>query len=374
MADVINLFYPYVSQSAKEAARKQLETRWIGQGPKVDEFEKDFEKQISGDHKAIAVNSGTSSLHLAYILAGIKDGDEVIGPCFTCSASYAGLLYQRAKVVFADINKDNLNINPNHVEELLRQRGERVKAIVVVHYAGLPADMDRLNTIAKYWNIPIIEDAAQAIGAKYKGKNIGQISPFTCFSFQAIKSLTTCDGGMLTIQDPMLEEKAKRLRWFGIDRKAKFEDRWKKDIFEVGYKYQMTDVSAVMGIEGLKTIDNIISHSKDLFRTYVERLKGVPGIKVMGAKTLNDKNVSPTYWICTVDVDKRDDLKNKLAEYNIESDPCHYRCDRYAVYGGRVYNCPNMDYMEDRYLLLPMHQLLKVEDINKICDVIEGGW
>ena len=227
--DKIVLFHPFLPAEARDAAREQMDTRWLGQGPRVDEFEKLFEEKISGKHKAIAVNSGTSALHLAYILAGIKDGDEVIGPVFTCSASYAGLLYQRAKVVFADINKENLNINPDHVEELFKQRGERIKAIVAVDYAGYPCDYDTLQRIAKKWNVPIIQDAAQSLGAKYNDKNVGQISPYTCFSFQAIKTITTADGGMLTIGDPMLEEKAKRIRWIGIDRKAKFEDRWKKE-------------------------------------------------------------------------------------------------------------------------------------------------
>lgn len=368
----ILLFYPYLPGSARDRARAQMDTRWLGQGPLVDEFEKQFESQISKSHRAIAVNSGTSSLHLAYILAGIKEGDEVIGPVFTCSASYAGLLYQRAKVVFADINKDNLNINPDHVEELLKARGERVKAILAVDYAGNPCNYTRLKEIAQKWNIPLIEDAAQAIGAKYNGQNVGEIVPYTCFSFQAIKTLTTCDGGMLTIEDAMLEEKAKRIRWFGIDRKAKFEDRWKKDIFEVGFKYQLTDVAAAMGLEGLKELDAIIAHSKELFDAYKVGLEGIPGIKMLYKI---EKGAEPSYWICTVEVDRREDLKRKLLENNIESNEVHFRCDRYTVYGGRVYNCPNMDYLEERYLVLPMHHFVTVEDIKeRIIPVIKSGW
>src|SRR3990167_1243436 len=147
MNDKIVLFHPYLPISARDAAREQMNTRWIGQGGRVDEFEQEFEKQISHNHKAIAVNSGTSALHLAYILAGVKDGDEVIGPVFSCSASYAGLLYQRAKPVFADIKKDSLNIDPDHVEELFKQRGKRIKAILAVHYGGYLADLDRLHEI-----------------------------------------------------------------------------------------------------------------------------------------------------------------------------------------------------------------------------------
>ncbi|EKE12688.1 MAG: UDP-4-keto-6-deoxy-N-acetylglucosamine 4-aminotransferase [uncultured bacterium] len=371
----IVLFYPHLSKAAKDAARKQMDTRWIGQGPLVDKFELEFEKQISHNHKAIAVNSCTSALHLAYILAGIKDGDEVIGPVFSCSASYAGLLYQRARVVFADINKDNLNLNPDHVEKLLKVRKERVKAIVVVHYGGYLVDMDKIHTIARKWNIPVIEDAAQAIGATYKGKNVGEISQYTAYSFQAIKSLTTGDGGMLTIEDPILEEKAKRIRWFGIDRKAKFEERWKKDIFEVGYKYQMTDIEAAMGLGGLKDLSNVINHSKKLFEAYVKGLEGIPGIRVMNKNVLTKTDgTNPTYWLCTIEVDNKEALKKKLVEHNIESNETHFRCDRYSIYGGRVYDCPNMDFLENRYLLLPMHWYVTLEDVDRVCKVIKSGW
>ena len=370
----IVLFYPYLPDKAKDEARKQMDTRWHGQGIRVDEFELLFEERISHSHKAVAVNSGTSALHLADILAGIKDGDEVIGPVFSCSASYSGLLYQRAKVVFADINRDNLNINPNHVEELFRQRGERIKAIIAVDYGGYPCDYDRLLEISKKWNVPIIEDAAQAIGAKYKGRNIGEICPFTAFSFQAVKILETADGGILTLEDHMLEEKAKRLRWFGIDRKAKFADRWKKDISEIGYKYQMTDISATLGIEGLKQLEQTMAHYKKLFTLYREKLEGIPGIRLMNKDMGINDDTNPSYWLCTVEADKRDDLKRKLADNGIESDPTHYRNDRYTVYGGRVYNCPNMDYLEDRYLLLPMHYYVTEEDVEYITNIIKLGW
>ncbi len=369
--DKIVLFHPYLPEKAKDRAREQLDTRWIGQGPLVDEFEAEFEKKISSPHKAIAVNSGTSALHLAYIMAGIGEGDEVITPIFTCSATATPLLYQKAKVLFADINKDNLNISPDHVEELLKIRGERVKAIVAVDYGGFPCDYGRLLAICQKWNIPLIEDAAQAIGAKYQTMNIGSIAPFTAFSFQAIKTITTTDGGMLTIGDPLLEEKAKRIRWFGIDRKAKFEDRWKKDIFEVGYKYQMTDIEAAMGIEGLNELDHIIEVAKNKFEAYKKGLAGIDGIRMLFDKEYIDE---PSYWLCTVAVEKREDLKRKLAENGIEADPVHYRNDRYTVYGGRVYNCPNMDAVENKYLVLPMHYYITEEDIQKITEVIKSGW
>jgi len=367
MSKEYNLFYPYIPEEAKKRARETLDSRWIGQGPQVDEFEWFFEKQISGEHRAIAVNSGTSALHLAYILAGIHDGDEVICPVFSCSATMTPLLYQRAKAVFADIEPDSLNIDVDSVASLM---SDRTAAIVGVHYGGFPCDLERLQDIADHWGVPIIEDAAQAIGATHNGVKIGQTSDFAAFSFQAVKILTTADGGMLTIKDASLEEKAKRIRWFGIDRKAKFADRWKKDISEVGYKYQMTDISAAMGIEGMKVLDQTLAHYKEMFDAYREGLQGVAGIKLIQEKPY----AVPSYWLATVIVERRDDLKRKLAEYHIESDPTHYRCDRYSIFGGKVDHCPNMDAIEDKYLLLPMHYHISTEDIRHICNVIRGGW
>jgi len=370
--DKIVLFHPYLSESAKNRARLQMDNRWIGEGPLVEEFEKKFENRISGKHRAIAVNSGTSALHLAYILAGIKEGEEVIGSVFTCSASYSGILYQGAKMVFADIEKDTMNIDPNHVEELFKQQGERIKAIIAVDYAGMPCNYDRLLPIAKKWNVPIIEDAAQAIGATYKGKRVGEICQYTAFSFQAVKTITTGDGGMLTIEDPMQEEQAKRIRWFGIDRKAKFEDRWKQDIWEVGFKYQMTSIEAAMGIEGLNELDDLIEGAKKRFEAYKKGLEGIPGIRLIN-KDVPD-NIESSYWLCTVETESREALKKKLLENNIESNPVHYRADRYKVYGGRVYNCPNMDALEHKYLVLPMHHYVTEEQVAEICSVIKSGW
>ena len=205
----IVLFTPHIPIEARDAARKTLDTRWIGQGPQVDEFEGVWQEQISAPNKAIAVGSGTDALHLAYILADIKDGDEVVTPVFTCSATTTALLYQRAKPVFADVKPGGLNIDP---EDINRKMNSRTKAIVCVHYGGLPCDMDEIQKIASKWGVPVIEDAAQAHGAEYKGRKIGSISDFSCFSFQAIKTITTCDGGMLTIKNPELEDKAKRIR------------------------------------------------------------------------------------------------------------------------------------------------------------------
>jgi len=364
----IVLFYPNVSENAIEEVAKVLRTRWIGQGPKVAKFEKVFEERFLSANTALAVGSGTDALHMAYILAGVGPGDEVIVPVFTCTATNIPLLYLGATIRFADIDPETLNINVDHVRQLVN---EKTKAIVCVHYAGLPCDMDELMQIAKEHNIPLIEDAAHALGATYKGINIGEITDFSVFSFQAIKHITTGDGGMLTIKNKELVEKAKRIRWFGIDRSAKQMGIWENDIYEIGYKYQMNDIAAALGLAGLAEFDETLKHRKLLFAEYEKHLAGIEGIKLIGTGLTDREHAA---WLCTVLADRRPELMKKLRSFRIESGQVHYRNDRYTIFGGRRSDLPNMDSVEEKYLVLPLHLKIELKDVHYICEVIRSGW
>ncbi|HPT04714.1 MAG TPA: DegT/DnrJ/EryC1/StrS family aminotransferase [Bacteroidales bacterium] len=364
----IMLFYPNVPKTAADEVAQVLQSRWIGQGPKVLQFEKEFHQKFLSTHVALAVGSGTDALHLAYILADIKPGDEVIVPVFTCTATNIPLLYQGAKIRFADIEPNTLNIDVNHVKKLVN---EKTKAIVCVHYGGLPCDMDELSAIAKQYNIPIIEDSAHALGATYKGKHIGDISDFSTFSFQAIKHITTGDGGMLTLKNKDLVEKTKRIRWFGIDRSAKQMGKWENDIYEVGYKYQMTDIAAAMGLAGLHEFDVMLLLRRFLLEQYEQKLANIPGIKVLGTGYTDRVSAA---WMCTVEVERRVDFMKKLREYKIETGQVHYRNDRYTIFGGRRNDLPNMDAIEDKYMVLPLHTKMTEEDVDYIAKVIKSGW
>jgi perosamine synthetase len=366
----IVLFYPHVPELAKKSVMETLDSRWIGQGPKVKLFEENFSKKFASNSPAIAVGSGTDALHLSYILAGLKPGDEVITPVFTCTATNIPFLYMGVKIKFADIDISTMNIDTNHVRQLM---SDKVKAIICVHYGGLPCEMDELKSIADEWNIPIIEDAAHAIGAKYKGVDIGSISDFTIFSFQAIKLITTGDGGMLIIKDKELVEKADRIRWFGIDRKAKQGGIWENDITEIGYKYQMTDISAAMGIASLEEFDELSKLRKTLFKTYEEELIGCKRLRVIGGGCVDREHAA---WLFTVIVEDRYTLQKKLRKNCIESNQVHFRNDRYTIFNeytqGKKF--PNMDKVEDDYLVLPLHAKMTVENVKRVCSVIKSGW
>ena len=365
----IVLFYPNIPEEVIPEVVDTLHSRWIGQGPKVDMFEQEFSRRFAPGWRSVAVNSCTSALHLSYIAAGISPGDEVISPVFTCTATNIPLLYCGAKIRFADVDPATMNISADHVKELI---SEKTKAIVCVDYGGCPCPMDELRALAKQYGIPIIEDAAQSLGGSYKGESVGTIADYTAFSFQAIKHITTADGGMVTLKDEEMERKLKRLRWFGIDRFAKQNGIWNNDITEVGYKYQMTDIAAAMGLASLKSFDEKMILRQKLLKMYQEQLAGIDGLTLVGNDFIGKGHAA---WLCTVIAENREDLQRKLRENNIESNQVHFRNDRYSVFGGsRCTDCPNMDMVEDKYLILPLHTLLSEDDIERVCQVIKSGW
>ena len=363
----VMLFYPYISKKSANNIKKRLEGRWIGQGPMVDKFENKFKKMFARKNSVIATGSGTDSLHIAYIMAGLKKGDEVIAPVFTCTATNIPLLYIGAKIKFADCDINTMNISVESIKKII---SKKTKAIVVVHYGGLPCDMDEIQKIAKKYKIPIIEDAAHALGAKYKGKPIGSISDYTIFSFQAIKHLTTGDGGMLTIKNNKLEAKAKRIRWFGIDREKKQSGTWANDVKEVGYKYQMTDISATLGYDSLTEFKKILNHRRKVYNIYLKELS-----KNKKIKCVHDYYIKKFHgaWLFTILLDNKDFVQKKLRDHFIETNQVHFRNDKYSIFKKFVKNkkFKNMDYIENKYLVLPIHHKVTERDARYICKLIK---
>jgi len=362
----IVLFHPYISKNSLKSLKTVLSGRWIGQGPMVDKFENKFTKMFAEKNISVATGSGTDALHMAYILAGLKRGDEVITTVFTCTATNIPLLYMGIKIKFADVDPLTMNISVESVKKLINKK---TKAIICVHYGGLPCDLDELNKIAKKYNIPIIEDAAQALGAKYNNKSIGGIGDFTTFSFQAIKHITTGDGGILTIKNKKLHNIAKRIGWFGINREGKQKGTWENDIFEVGYKYQMNDLGATLGYESLKNFRKIISHRRKIFDIYLTELS-----KNKNIHCVNDFDKKKTHaaWLFTIVLEKKDYLQRKLREYKIETNQVHFRNDRYSIFKKFVQGqkFKNMDYLENKYLVLPLHLKVSFSQARYISNLI----
>ena len=354
----IPLFYPHVPKKAKIAVNKVLSGRWLGQGPLVDKFEKIFSNTFCNNLPVVAVGSGTDALHLSYILSNLKKNDEVICPVFTCTATNIPLLYIEAKIKFADIDSKTLNISVEHVEKLITKK---TKAIIFVNYGGLLCELDKLNKLAKKHKILLIQDAAQSLGAKYKKKSIAHYADFTIFSFQAIKHITSGDGGALCVKNKNLVKKAMRLRWFGIDRPKKQGGTWENDITEVGYKYQLTDIGASLLLESIKEFKLIKNLRNSICNTYLRNIKENKNIKLVRQV---DKKSDSVMWLFTILSPYKDLIQKKLRDKNIETNQVHFRNDRYKIFEkfSKNKHFKNMDKIQNQYLVLPVHTNMSTKD------------
>ena len=335
---MLKLFKPYISTESRLMVDTVLRSDFIAEGEEVKLFEQELEEKL-GKKNILTVNSGTSALELAFELAGIEEGDEVITPILTCTATNLPLLHKGAKIVFADIDYD-LNIN---IEDVKKKVNERTKCIVFVHFGGNNRGLAELVEFCNSRNIILVEDAAQAIGSDYWGK-----ADFTCVSLQAIKTLTSGDGGLLMCRSSEDHARAKRLRWFGIDR----DDR-ERDVTEAGYKYHMNNITAAIGRGNLLHLDELVAHRKKIGAIY------------------KSYGLVPHIWMTTGLTKHYKDLQKILEGKGYECDQHHYRNDKYAVFGGRVTTCPIMDLLENKYFFVPLHHGVTEEDahnIGQICD------
>lgn len=364
----MDFFSTTVSNKSIEYVNEVLGSTMISAGKKADLFEEKLNTKY-GFPNPITLNSGTVTMRLALIAAGIKEGDEVILPPQTFVATGHVILQCGAKPVFADINLDG-NIS---VESIKQKLTKKTKAIIPVHWGGYPCDMDEITQLAKENNLVVIEDAAHALGSKYKGKYIGTISDFTSFSFQAIKHLTTGDGGLLTCLKESDSKLIKRLRWFDIDRENSIPSilgEREYNITNVGFKYHMNDIAASIGLGNLESIDNKLNKIKTIAKFYEKSLQNIPGLKLMEYK--DDRESS--YWLFPLLVERRIDFINKLRDSGIPSSVVHLGIDKNTLFGGKDYSLINQRYFDDNQIHIPIHDKLSDEDVNKIINVIKSGW
>lgn len=283
----IPLTLPYFDKEEEKSIIKVLHSGWVMQGPKVSEFEKKL-SEFLGVKYVIAVNSGTAALHLSMLALDIKAGMEVIVPSFSFIASANCVLYTGAKPVFADIDEETYNIDP---KEILKKITKKTKAVIAVHQIGLPAEMDEIRKICKNHKLFLIEDAACALGAEYKGKMVGGLSDLACFSFHPRKSITTGEGGLISTNNKELYEKLISLRSHG---------ELKKDGREIysslGYNYRLTDLQAVLGLEQFKKLSWILNKRKELAQNYDRGFANNPKI-IVPVVPLNTKHTYQSYMI-----------------------------------------------------------------------------
>jgi perosamine synthetase len=364
----MEFFESVITPRAIELAAEALRSGWVGEGRRVAEFERALSDL--GVAHPVAVNSGTSALHLSLAIAGVAQGDEVILPAQTFLATGLAIMHLGAKPVFADIDPASGCIDSRSVEGRIT---ERTKALMPVHWGGYPCELDELNAIAARHGLALVEDAAHAFGASYRARPIGAVSRFTCFSFQAIKHVTTGDGGAVCCLDADDSRSARRRRWFGIDRdaaKPSLLGEREFDVKEVGYKYHMNDIAAAIGLGNLEGFAARLARRRAVAARYRKELKDVAGITLLA----NAADRASSCWLFTLRVERREAFVRKLADEGIPASVVHRRIDRLTVFGGMRPDLPGQDLFDASQISLPAHSGLSDDDVDRVVRAIRAGW
>ena len=359
---MIPLVKPFIP--SKEILMPRLEqvlySGYIAEGEATAEFEKKLSELI-GNPYCLTLNSGTAALHIALKLIGVNEGDEVISTALTAEPTNTTIALTGAKVVFADVDINTGLIAPESIESNI---SAKTKAIMVVHYAGMVCDMNRINALSEKYDIPVIEDAAHAFMSKYKGEYIGNNSPYTCFSFQAIKHLTTVDGGLLCLKNEEEYLRAKKMRWFGLDKKV---PRLLADITEAGFKYHMNNVNATIGLVQLEQLEENVLRYIENGKYFDNHLKKIPGVTLIPYY----EDTEPSYWLYTLKVKNREVFIKLLGDNGIAASPLHLRNDRHSVFSAKEGNTPNLDIFYEEFVHIPCGWWLTEEDKEKIVELIK---
>ena len=362
MINSIPLFKVHMPKKVDKPLLEVLHSGYIGQGSKVDEFEDRISKFIKNSN-VVTVNAGTSALQLALRLANVGYGDEVITTPMTCTATNEPILATGAKIVWADVFPENGLIDPSSVEKKITKK---TKAVVCVDWGGTVCDLDRLLKITRKNRIKLIEDAAHAFGSTYKSKPVGSIADFTCFSFQAIKHITTVDGGAVSTLNKSDYKRGKLLRWFGIDREAKVigDSRIDVDIPEWGYKFHMNDVSAVIGITQMEFINEILSKHRENAKYYLGNIDS----KYYG-HPLTPWSQKSSFWLYTMVLPsqvERIEFAEFMKKNGVATSRVHGRNDLYKAFPKSKEKLKGVTYFYDREECIPVHWALTKREREKI--------
>jgi len=374
LKEMINIAKPYLTKDEAQSAYDAILTGWVTQGPRVQEFEKNFAEHV-GVKYAVAVSSCTTALHLSMVVARIKSGDEVICPSMSFIATANSIMYVGAKPIFAEIEPKTYNIDPKHAERLIT---DRTKAILVVHQMGMPADIDSFKQLCKRHNLKLIEDAACATGSSYKGSKIGSHSDLVCFSFHPRKVITTGDGGMITTSRKDYYDRLRLLRQHGMSVDDRARHLSKSFIFEdyveIGYNYRMTDIQAAIGIRQLEKLDWIVSERRKIAERYKQGLKDINCIRLPSEKKgyFSNHQSYPVYLKESVLI-SRNDLMQRLFDEGISTRRGIMTAHREIAYKNYCKNLklPVSEKVSDRSLLLPLYVGMENKDIDTVIDKLK---
>jgi dTDP-4-amino-4,6-dideoxygalactose transaminase len=369
---------PLITKNEIREVVHSLKTGWLGTGPKVIKFEKEFSKYKKAKYSA-AVNSCTAALHLSLLTLNLKKNDEVITSALTFCSTVNSIIHSGAKPVLVDVDYKTQNIDPSKIED---QITPKTKAIIVVHFAGRPCDMDEIIKIVKKYNLFLIEDCAHAIESKYKGISCGNFGDFGCFSFYATKNLVTGEGGMLISNSIKKISKAKILGLHGLSK-----DAWKRfsdkgfvhyDVVNSGFKYNMMDLQAAIGIHQLKKINENHKKREKIWSVYNENFKDLN----IGIPSPVEKHATHAYHLYTLQINKkdcgidRDSFIEKMQKKNIGTG-IHYRAiPEYTFYKKKfkwkIDNYPNAKKIGRETVSIPISPKIQNNELNKILKVINN--
>lgn len=357
----IPISQPSITQKEIDYITDAAKSGWVSS---LGEYINNFEQQFAvycGCKYAVSTSNGTTALHLALTALGIKAGDEIIIPDLTFVATANAVKYTGANVVIVDIDKDNLCINPQAIEQAITPR---TKGIIPVHLYGHPANMAVINAIAHKHNLFVIEDAAEAHGAEFNGKKVGSLSNVGVFSFYGNKIITSGEGGMLTTNDESLYQRMAYLRDHAMSKEKRY---WHT---EVGFNYRMTNLQAALGLAQLERIDEILAHKKAIFEWYQDGLKHTKGIR-LNQQSAWAKNV---YWMICLEVDgyseaQRDKLIIQLKQRDIDSRPYFYPVSDLPMYNNA--DTPVTHTIYQQGINLPSYFDITKAQVDHICNQLE---
>ncbi len=369
----VRLFKPSVGNEELALIKEAFDRSWIGLGPNVNKFEEEW-KNFLGCQVAIGTNSATAALHLAIAACGFPEGKKVLVPSLTFSATASAILYNRLIPVFVDSDPITLGMD---LDDLHLKYDENCVAVMPVHYTGHPIPMEELMPWARERNLRVIEDCAHTIGAEYKGKNLGTWGDIGCFSFEEKKLMTTGDGGMLVSDDPDLVKDVKAMRWVGIDKdnwktaktyteRNKNAMHWFYELNVLGYKYNMNDLSASIGLAQLKKLPAMNARRSQVIRKYLDGLQNIEGVKPL----LPYEPEKYCYQMFGVRAEQRDELIIHLKSKGIATG-CHYTpLSLQPLFQNWGKTCPFVEEEHNKFITLPLHADLTDEEVDYVLEGI----
>jgi perosamine synthetase len=344
------------------ALENVLYSGMIAEGELVYCFEREFASKFNISN-VLACSSGTAALHLALLTCGVETGDHVITTAMTAEPTNTTILQVGAIPVFADVDPQNGNISPDSVESLIN---EKTRAICVVHYAGYVADLGRLRAIADKHGIALIEDCAHALGATWKGMPVGSIGDAAIFSFQAIKHMTTIDGGMLVVRNAAALDEARLLRWFGL---RKGVPRAEVDIKRAGFKYNMNNVTAAIGLQQLKDIDVLLERHVSNGQFFDREFATIPGVQ----PARRNSEAQPTYWLYTLLCDDSDAVERRLADIGVSASKLHRPNHLHSIFAPFSCELPQLEVFYRRMIHIPCGWWVSDQDREMIVQALRAS-